>query len=345
MGQTILIQGDGLAACCCAHLLRADGFTIRVAKRARPKLQTILVSHATQRLLCDIFEEQDLFQGFAPIRKRIVAWGQDAEVVTLPHSALVVSEQALLDRLWPRITAVEAPPQSDAEWRVLSSRGAMPSLPEEHFGSRTAQTLTVRMNGAVDRDACWVESLETGWLFLLPLGDGRGTLVSVGGPAETQLDRSRLIGPHVVERQGPLSSFPAYPRILSQLCGSDPSGREWLACGTAAMAFDPLCGEGAGNAAREAILGSAVIRANARGEAWDHLCDHYSSRLLGGFLRHLSVCRGFYAGGHLGPWWNRELEMLDRGMEWVRVHSANRGHRYRLNGFDLLPTEAAAEAY
>lgn len=341
MGRTVLIHGDGLAACCCARLLQAGGFKTFVAKDVRPKLPTILVSQATQHLLCDIFEDHHLFHGFAPIRKRIVAWGQGVETVALPHSALVVSEQTLRDRLWPRIEAADAPLESDAEWRILSSHGATVSLPEESFGSRCAQTLTVRMNDAAGHDACWVESMETGWLFLLPLGDGSGTLISVGGQVEVQLDRSRLIGPQVTGLQGSKSSFPAYPRILSELCGIDRPGGAWLACGSAAMGFDPLCGEGAGNAAREAILASAAIRANARGEAWDDLCDHYSSRLLGGFLRHLNVCRGFYTSGHGGPWWDQELEMLDRGIEWVRSHAALLGHRYRLNGFDLEPIHAA----
>jgi hypothetical protein len=336
MGRTVLIQGDGLAACCCARLLQADGFKTLVTKDVRPKLPTILVSQATQHLLCDIFEDRNLFHGFAPIRKRIVAWGEGTETVALPHSALVVSEQELLDRLWPHIEA-DAPPDSGAKWRILSSRSATPSLAEESFGSRTAQTLTIRMNDAAERDACWVESMETGWLFLLPHGVGTGTLISVGGRAEAQLDRSRLIVPQVADLQGSQSAFPAYPRILSELCGIDRPRGAWLACGSAAMGFDPLCGEGAGNAAREAILGSAAIRANARGEAWEDLCDHYSSRLLGGFLRHLSVCRSFYTTGDGGPWWDRELEMLDRGIQWVRSHSAHLGHRYRLNGFDLEP--------
>jgi hypothetical protein len=343
MGRTVLIQGDGLGACCCARLLRANGFTVSVAKDVRHKLPAILVSQATQHLLCDIFEDDDLFQGFVPIHKRIVAWGQDAETVTLPHSALVVSEQALLERLWPGINAAEALSESDAEWLILSSRCATLALPQESFGSRRAQTLTVRLNNASERDACWVESMETGWLFLLPLGDGSGTLISVGGQPEDQLDRSRLIGPQVTDLRRPPSTFPAYPRVLSELCGSRGPGRSWLACGSAAMAFDPLCGEGAGNAAREAILGSAVIRANTHGEAWDDLCDHYSSRLLGGFLRHLSVCRSFYASGHAGPWWDQELEMLDRGIEWVRGHSAHHS-RYRLNGFDLEPIATATGA-
>ena len=116
--------------------------------------------------------------------------------MTLPHSALVVSEQALLERLWPGINAAEALSESDAQWLILSSRRATFALPQESFGSLPAQTLTVRLNNASKRDACWVESMETGWLFLLPLGDGSGTLISVGGQPEDQLDCS---GPSALE--------------------------------------------------------------------------------------------------------------------------------------------------
>ena len=108
--------------------------------------------------------------------------------------------------------------------------------------------------------------------------------------------------------------------------------------------FDPLCGEGAGNAAREAILGSAVIRANTHGEAWECYCVITIHRgCWASSLRHLSVCRSFYASGHAGPWWDQELEMLDRGIEWVRGHSADHS-RYRLNGFDLEPIATATGA-
>ncbi len=342
MGQTVLIEGDGIAACCCAHLLRNSGLTVKLARSARPKPPTILVSEATQLLLGDIFEDPNLFRGFAPIRKRIVSWGPGAVPVTLPHVALVVSEQALLDRLWPQVTASDALPNSVADWHLFSSRSTPPLLPEEHFGSRIAQTQPARLKDSADRDACWVESLETGWLFLLPLKDGRGALISVGGTPWEQLELSRLIRPQIAELQGTLSTFPAYPQILTQLCGRDLLQNPWLACGTAAMAFDPLCGEGAGNAAREAILAAAVIRASARGEVWEDLCAHYSTRLLGGFLRHLSVCRGYYADGREGPWWDYELALLDKGMDYVRAQSVHRGHLYRLKGFDLERVEAIA---
>src|SRR5260370_8041343 len=91
---------------------------------------------------------------------------------------------------------------------------------------------------------------------------------------------------------GPTTQFAAYPRILSALYGPG-----WLACGSAAMAFDPVCGEGASNAVREAILASAVVRAMSKGFAMQDVFAHYSSRLTAGFLRHLEACRHFFVPG------------------------------------------------
>ena len=63
--------------------------------------------------------------------------------------------------------------------------------------------------------------------------------------------------------------------MLDPLCDAG-----WLACGTAAMTFDPLCGDGTGNAVRESILAAAVIRAAAAGESSERLIAHYRCRLL-----------------------------------------------------------------
>ncbi len=109
-------------------------------------------------------------------------------------------------------------------------------------------------------------------------------------------------------------------------------GDGWLACGSAAMALDPLCGDGSGHAVREAILATAVIRAGAE----PAMLEHYQARLRLAFERHLSLCRSYYSSGNSGPWWEAELAHLDRGLEWSRAHAATKW-RYRLDGFDLLP--------
>jgi 2-polyprenyl-6-methoxyphenol hydroxylase-like FAD-dependent oxidoreductase len=125
--------------------------------------------------------------------------------------------------------------------------------------------------------------------------------------------------------------FPACPRIMSPLCG-----QEWLACGTAAMAFDPICGDGTAHAVREAILACAVVRAVSAGGDAAELLAHYETRLVAGFYRHLALCRQFYESGHHGPWWEAEVTALNRGLEWcARKAGGGRQFRYQLNGFEL----------
>jgi len=176
-----------------------------------------------------------------------------------------------------------------------------------------------------------VESLEGGWLFLLPGEAASAWLLSVGDPVDAQLARSRLVAQQIADVSPAGRMFPAHPRIADPLCGPG-----WLACGTGGMGFDPLCGDGTGHATREAILGAAVIRAAVDGENADRVMAHYRMRLLAGFKRHLDVCHEFYRSGHSGPWWDNELEHLHRGIEWCyRQLSGSPGFQYRLNGFAL----------
>ena len=102
------------------------------------------------------------------------------------------------------------------------------------------------------------------------------------------------------------------------------------------MAFDPICGDGAGNAVREAILAAAVVRAAARGESVDRLLAHYRSRLIAGFRRHLELSLEFYRAGNSGPWWDQEIQALERGVAWCAERlAAEPAFHYRLNGFEL----------
>jgi flavin-dependent dehydrogenase len=174
-----------------------------------------------------------------------------------------------------------------------------------------------------------VESVSSGWLFLIPCGAGRGSLISVGAGAEELLAESRLVSGQIKRLGTSTGSFPAYPRIISPLGGQD-----WIACGTAAIAFDPIAGEGAGNALREGILASAVIRAAEGGKPED-LMAHYSNRMVSGFLRHVQECTRFYTAVS-GPWWEAEAEAMRLGVERAQ-EALTLQHRsfFRLVGFEL----------
>jgi 2-polyprenyl-6-methoxyphenol hydroxylase-like FAD-dependent oxidoreductase len=327
----VFIDGGGIAACCCAALLVDAGHRVFVHPPARPGSPVLMLSDQTQRLLRDVFRIQDVFEGAVRIRKRIVAWGENAEAVVLPHSGLAMSESALLDRIWPTVSFSTANDETANAWRVVSSHKDLPRVEQHGFGSRTAATNSVTLAPTAHADACWVESTRSGWLFLLPCGDNRASLISVGATSEALLEESRLVAQQIVELGSPTGQFPAYPRIISPLCGPG-----WIACGTAAIAFDPIAGEGAGNAIREGILVSAVIRAVSAGLAESDLLSHYSNRLLAGFLRHLKECCQFYAAAGTSAWWRSELEQMRQGVEWAQAEmSICRPSGVRLVGFEL----------
>ena len=326
----VLIRGDGVAAACCGHLLASAGCPVAREQGRRARLPAVMLSDNALELIRDVFGRGDLFRDAIRIRRRVVAWGPDARTLFLDHSAAVVSEESLLGSLGG-IGGSSELQEGVADWTVFASRPLPGAAMEHHFGSRAAWAGPVQLAEGADRETCWIESLENGWLFLIPGAEGLGSLISVGAAAESQLAQSRLVAEQVVRLTAPASEFPAHPRIASPLCGPG-----WLACGSAAMGFDPICGDGTAHAIREAILASAVIRAAAQEENSEQLFAHYDSRLTAGFRRHLLLCRGFYTSGGVGPWWTSELEELQRGVEWCDDKlRAVPGFHYRLQGFEL----------
>ncbi len=322
----IAIQGDGVAASCCAYLLGNAGLSVTLHPLDRPRLPAILLGDHALALIRDIFGRADLFGDAPKIRKRMVAWGAGSNVLAVDHSAVVVSEERLLKELSRDLTLKDS---KTAECTIYASR-PLPAPVEEHpFGSRMASALAVRLKASSDPAACWIESLEDGWLFLIPNAPATAWLLAVGSAPTDLLAASKIIREQIADAHPESSKFPAYPRIVSPLCAEG-----WLACGTAAMAFDPLCGDGTGHAIREAILASAVIRAAGK----DDVLAHYDARLTAGFRRHLALCQGFYASGGDGPWWRRELDSIQQGIAWCdRRLAAHGDFRYQLRDFELHP--------
>ncbi len=340
MAGQVNILGDGLAACCSAYLLSQQGDEPRVQRSSRARPARLLLNEQTQSLLRETFDSSAFFLQAPRIRSRIVSWGTEAQPLELPHRGTVVSEQELLSDLWRRAVtpnhASSPAANTDAVWTIASSQNT-DALPKSwQFGSRLAATTMVELAPHAADHCCWIESLPDGWLFLLPSGDRRAALVSVGYFPDRLIEQSRLIARQISNLTAvtsPAHHFPAFPQILSEL-----SGPHWLACGSAAMTFDPLCGEGAGHAIREALLAAAVIRASENGYPTDTLLSHYATRLMQGFLRHLHICLPFYLTGGSGDFWKTEAAALQAGITWVQDRlRASRAPQYRLVGYELQP--------
>jgi len=333
---TIAIQGDGVAACCSAFLLKRAGNRVSLKPTNRSRVPAIMLSDAALELIREVFGNPHLLRGAHRIQKRVVAWGRDATPKVLQHSAAVVSEQTLLEALLDGSDFDVDHFGRHAQWSILASRPVPKPAVEHRFGLRFASAAKVTVRDGFDFASCWIESLEKGWLFLIPDSSESAWLLSVGQTPESLLDSSVLIVREITGWQIQGNPFPSAPSIIAPLAGQCLDGSGWLACGTAAMGFDPICGDGTAHAIREAILAAAVVGAAANGEKTGQLLTHYSSRLLAGFDRHLRLCRNVYSSGYGGAWWDSELNKIEEGIEWYSEQILRLAEfHYQLRGFAL----------
>jgi 2-polyprenyl-6-methoxyphenol hydroxylase-like FAD-dependent oxidoreductase len=334
--MNVAIRGSGVAALCSAHLLSRAGLGVSLEETSRPKLPVVMLSGPSLALMHDVFGDLSCLSTLPRIRRRIVAWGLGAEPVSVPHAAVVASEEILLRLFAGKLSRTAQPSHA---WSILAAPPSAPDTEVQHFGDRNATVAAVTFTEAAPSDACWVESLESGWLFLIPNAPRRGYLLAVGAQLEAMLAKSRLVVAQIDQFESISGQFPAHPRIQWPLCGP-----EWLACGTAAMSFDPLCGDGVAHAVREAILASAVVQAAAHGADAGSLLAHYRARMAAGLARHIRLCEEFYQTGHQSDWWLQQLAALKQGEAWCarRVSESasekldgEAKFRYQLEGFEL----------
>jgi len=206
------------------------------------------------------------------------------------------------------------------------------------FGQREAMAAAVDLAPEADAQACYVEATDSGWLFLIPQGARRAWLLAVGGTPDALLGRSRLVAAQVRDVDPVTARFETAPRMLETMAGDD-----WLACGTAAIAFDPICGDGTAQAAREAILAAAVIAALREGGDPAPLLGHYQSMLIAAMRRHLQISLSFYRSGGTSPWWRAQADALADGHAWCTARLATMPEpRFLLRGTRLVLREQAA---
>lgn len=177
-----------------------------------------MLSEMALGLIREIFERPDLFRDLPRIGRRVVAWGPGTKSVALPHAAVVVSERFLLESLWSGLSISPHPAAEKPDVTVFSSRPLPPEVQQHRFGTRAASAAEVRLRNGDDGGSCWIESLEHGWLFLIPSPEANW-LLAVGGRPETLLESSRLIAPRIELLDRRSGEFSTCPQIAVPLGG------------------------------------------------------------------------------------------------------------------------------
>jgi 2-polyprenyl-6-methoxyphenol hydroxylase-like FAD-dependent oxidoreductase len=351
----VLVVGRGIAGTTSAWLLARSGFPVVLAGPAPRGDAWVVLNDATRNLLLSLWGDASLLAGAHAIGWRRVAWeaGGAPSEVPAPASVIAVSalaarlEARVLSRFGDRVRAVEGAAGDEHDFTLLSvGRGPVPeayAFGERHqFGARTALCTSVRSRTLPDR--AWLEATPDGWLFVCPRGDGFAIVQAVtpSSPAEPsaalgQLLRGSRIGSWLdgsVDETA-ISVFPIAPAAMAPPCGA-----RWLAVGDTAVAFDPVSGDGTGQAVRGAILASAVIDALVRGIDAHVVLAHYRLRLERALLAHLSHCLRYYSTAVCREAFQPDIAVMQHALE--REPSDASPYELVLRGTRLVRAEPAS---
>lgn len=341
--MAVRVSGRGVAAASAAQCLAARAIPLAVdapddlSPRQSP---VVMLGQQAQGLLVDVFAGHaplaDCLAQAHRITQRVVRWGQDEPQVFV-HAALVMGGDRLSDALpWG---AVSSPAPADS---VVVSTTAPDAARLLHFGARQAVAVPVALTPAADRGAALIEALDEGWLFLMPTGGDAGWLLAVGAAPEQALRESRLVAAAVGAAGDVVARFETAPRMLDQ-----PVAPDRITLGTAALALDPICGDGTATAVRGGILaaavGAGIVGIDQPGLDCAALSSHYRAMLIAAMRRHLAVSWPFYARGGRSAWWQDEAAALAEGHAWCTRQLAEAGEaRFMLAGDRLVARDMAA---
>lgn len=230
----------------------------------------------------------------------------DAEVPMLPAS--IRSWQAHASGHVVQLDISGEPHTLNAGF-VVEARGRLaPTQAQGRKGPQTLGLLHAWQGSPVGQDYAGIESMEKGWAWMACLADGRRYWQYTLDPGHTELpSRNRIAHWTQPLRQSPLAlqvlGLPPEPaqialtaRPSTATLHADTGSANWLRVGDAAMAVDPLSGNGIFQSLSSALQAPAVAHTLMQrpGEAALALQFH-AQRIAHLFLRFARTGRDFYA--------------------------------------------------
>jgi flavin-dependent dehydrogenase len=267
---------------------------------------------------------------------RRVDWGDD-EATVVPQTALACDAgefaAALAGRLAERLRVL-AGEDDEADWTIQASGRSVDN--QASGGRRVGQLARI-----VDRNVQPITTIGAtpyGWTFTLPHPDG-GTAVLMVTPSAPMAPTTPEAAAERLTAEGlPVAAVDILslgnPQPIAPHLAQPLATENRLRIGDAAMALDPLRGDGVGFALRGALLAQAVIAAIEAGGDRAQLFNHYDHRLREVFVSHLRGCSSYYRAARYAEIWRTDVVAMDCLSELIEP--APGGYEFRLNERDLV---------
>jgi flavin-dependent dehydrogenase len=336
----IVIRGSGLAGIATAKLLHDRGMDVRLNAWPRRNGRIVAIPVETLTLASSLFDFNvaDLKIGTIVTGRR-VAWDGD-EATVVPQTALACDAgefaAALAGRL-PERLRILAGENDEADWTIQASGRSIDN--QASGGRRVGQFARI-----VDRDVQPITTIGAtpyGWTFTLPHPDGGLAILMVTpsasmAPTTPEAAAERLTSEGLTVAAADILSL-SNPQPIAPHLAQPLAAESRLRIGDAAMALDPLRGDGVGFALRGALLAQAVIAAIEAGGDRARLFNHYNHRLREVFVSHLRGCGSHYRAARYAEIWRTDIGAMDCLSELMEP--APGGYEFRLDERDLVPRE------
>ncbi len=338
------MSGYGVAALAAAAVLGRAGIPFSLAD-APSAVRLLTLNRPTQELLADLFS-QKLLKGLATSGGRIVDWEQASTATRVEDDALVIDLATLLARMRDQIALAQHPLPSPAIRIMAGGREtnarltAAPPLATCYWDRLQ---ICVEPRGTGTLAGQHVYAGEHGWTFTAArLGGGwfaQATVlpgVDAGERAAVSLARAMGLA-HAGDIPVPDGWIDTAPAL-----GSAVGPASQLYAGDAAVAYDPLCGDGCGHALRSGVLAAAVaVRALRHPEEAEQARGWYRSRLRLSFVQHLNACADIYGRARFAKQWQQYHAALLRLSTRLNLLGGDTDLSYHLIDTQLVPVEEA----
>jgi hypothetical protein len=308
------VSGSGVTALTCARLLGVQGWQIEHDPGGEARPVHLLLGQATANLLAALWSDPALLRGAHRIRERAVYWNRGKAVAPVAAPGLVMAADELVRRLASRATIATSSRGSAPGWIVSAQApqagASSPAMRE--IGRRHAWIAHATLAQAALRDRCLMESIDDGWLFLLPVGAGNADLQYVSLPSDAPPPAPEFVIEKTTMIRQALSGIAPWRRPIACMpkVHLAPARRGVLAVGEGALAFDPISGDGVGHALRSVVLAATTLDAMATGRPVGDCLNDYAATLHRAMAHHLRICLDLYDNTMFGPGWRSECDAM-----------------------------------
>lgn len=191
---------------------------------------------------------------------------------------------------------------------LVEARGrAAPAGGQSRVRGAETVSLLQLWHGTPAKAASAVQSFEDGWAWMARMPDGRRYLQLTLDAGSAALPPKHRIGAWCAERlrgldsarafvEGAAPSGELHARASTPILAAETIGEDWIRVGDAAMAVDPLSGNGIFQALSSALQAPAVVNTLLRRpHAAEQAKAFHRARVEGLFYRFARIGRDFYA--------------------------------------------------